>query len=216
MKKVKLLLFILLIMLTVNVKAASGCESSELKRLKELAKIVDFDYDYKVINEQANFSIKAVNLNSDLKVMIIEDYYLDKYREFKDNSSHSATLDGFNSGDKVVITIKGFVNNACSGTTVLTKTIKLPYYNMYYSEKVCKGFEDFKYCKELIDSNISEETFYEEFEKYFEAKEIKEPEKVSTNNTWKLLIIICSIVVVIAILVGMMMIIARRKRKNSL
>ena len=216
MKKVRLLLLIVLVLFTVNVKATSGCETGELKRLKELAKIVEFDYDYKVVDNVANFSIQAYNLHSDLKVMIIEDYYRDKYKEFKDNSSHTATLEGFKSGEKIVITIKGFVNNACSGTTVLTKTIKLPYYNMFYSEKICKGFEDFKYCKELIDTNISEETFDEEFEKYFEEKEIKEPEEVSTNNTWKLLIIICSIVVVVAILVGIMMLIARRRRKNRL
>ena len=217
MKKIKCLLVILLVLLTVNVKADNKCEKEELARLKEIAKKVEFDYDYKLKDGNAVFSIKAVNLNSELKVIIIEDYYLDKYKEFKDNSSHTTTLDGFKSGEKVVVTIKGFVPNWCSGTTLLTKTIKLPYYNIFYDEEKCKGNEDFKYCKLLIDSNISQKTFNAQYEAYLKSKEAKnQQEIIPAEFNWKLLIIIGSIVLVLAILVGITMILVRRKRKNSL
>ena len=178
MKKIKYLLPIILLLLTLNVKADEKCQTSEYSRLKELAQKIEFDYDYILVDGVANFSIKAVNLNSDLKVIIIEDYYRDKYKEFKDNSTHIATLNGFKSGERVAVTIKAFVPNWCSGTTLLTKTVKLPYYNYFYDENECKGNEDFKYCKVLLDSNITQDTFNKEFEIY-------RTEKIKDNTSEK-------------------------------
>ena len=131
MKNIKYLLLIIMALFAINVYADDTCDSNELARVKELAKKVEFDYSY-VVNDDAtiNFSIEAVNLNRDLEVVIVEDYYNQKYREFKDNASHSNKLDGFRSGERVVITINAYVPNRCSGKTVLTKTIKLPYYNI--------------------------------------------------------------------------------------
>ena len=216
MKRIKYLVFILLALLTINVQAADKCDSKEFTRLKELAEKVEFDYDYKMVDDQARFSITAVNLNSDLKVLIIEDYFLDKYKQFKDNSSHTATIDNFLPGERVVVTIKGFVPNRCSGKTVLTKTIKLPYYNYYYNEEKCKGHEDFKYCKLLISNNISQSSFNTQFEAYLKSKENKSTEVIPKTNTWRLLITIGIIVGILAVLVGIAMYIVRRRKKNSL
>ena len=216
MKKIKYVLLILLVLLTINVKAEEKCEKNELTRLKELAKKVEFDYDYKLIDDKANFSITAYNLNDELKVMIIDDYFLDKYRLFDDNSNHKNTIGNFESGEKVLITIKAFVPNWCSGETLLTKTIKLPYYNKFYSEEKCLGVEDFKYCNKLIDSNIDKSQFDEQYNEFLKSKVVEEEEKVVKENNWTLIIIIGSIVVALMILVGITMIIVRKKRKYSL
>ena len=216
MKRIKYVLLILLVLLTINVKAEENCEKSELTRLKELAKKVEFDYDYKLIDDKANFSITAYNLNEDLKVMIIDDYYLDKYRLFDDNSNHKNTINNFESGEKVIITIKAFVPNWCSGETLLTKTIKLPYYNKFYNEEKCLGLEDFKYCKKLIDSDINETQFDEQYNEFLKTKVVEEEEKIAKKSNWTLIIIIGSIVVALMILVGITMIIVRKRRRNSL
>ncbi len=217
MKKIRYLIFVLLVLLSINVKAANKCETKEFDRLKELAKKVEFDYDYKMVKERAMFSITAVNLNSDLRVLIIEDYYADKYKEFKNNDTHTATLDNFYPGDKVVITIKGFVPNWCSGKTVLTKTIKLPYYNYFYDEEKCRGNEDFKYCKVLIDSDISQKTFDTQFKNYLKNKENNnKPEVKHGIDTFTLLIIIGSIVGALAVIVLVTLYIIKRRKKNSL
>ena len=218
MRKIKYILFVILLFLSFNVKA-DKCESKELSRLKELAKKVEFDYDYKIENGAAKFSINAVNLNEDLKVLIIEDYYNDKYKQFIGTTR--GTLDGFNAGDKIVITIKGFVPNGCSGHTVLTKTIKLPYYNIYYDAEKCKGNEDFKYCQLLIDRNITESDFNKQYELYLENKEkVKEvePEKTNTptkDNT-KLYIIIGGVALTVVVVTFVTMIIIKRRKRNML
>ena len=217
MKKIKSLIFIFLVLISFNVKAANDeCDKDEYARLKELAQKVEFDYEYKLVDNIAKFNIKALNLNSDLKVLILEDFFLDKYQEFKDNSTHTATIDGFGSGEKVVITIKGYVPNKCSGKTVLTKTVKLPYYNYNYSEEKCRGNEDFKYCKQLVNNDINETTFNREFDAYLKAKETTKEEIVPATNSWRLIIIIGSILLALAVLVIMAMLIVKRRKKNSL
>ena len=216
--KLRYLFFIILMLLVINVKAEEKCERKELNRIRELARKVEFDYDYELVDGVAKFSVKAVNLNEDLKVLIIEDYYMDKYVEFKDNSTHTATIDNFNSGDKVVITIKGYVANRCSGETLLTKTIKLPYYNYFYNEDNCEGNEDFKYCKLLVDTNISQKIFDSQYTSYMMNKNAVKEEKIveEDRTNRKLLRIIGYIMVSGGVLAGATMIIVGKIKRNSL
>ncbi len=221
MKKIKYLLFIILILLTINVKAVDSCDSKELVRLKELAKKIEFDYEYKVDGEDVEFTINATNLSKELKVLIIRNYYSGDYREFK--GEETGSLGGFMSGEKVVITIKGYVPNDCSGVTVLTKTIKLPYYNWFYDEDRCYGNEGFKYCKLLIDSNITEEEFEKQLNKYIdnEIKKIEEKdakaeqeEKKESNN--RIYIIIGGVLLITALIAVIVVTIIKRRKKNKL
>jgi len=217
MKKLKYILFLLLITLSFNVKAEDRCDKDELARLKALANKVEFDYDYKMVDEKAVFAINAVNLNQDLKVLIIEDYLSDNYKEFKGNSENKATLDGFEAGERVTVTIKGYVPNWCSGKTVLTKTVKLPYYNYFYSEEKCKGYEDFKYCKQLVDGNITEKEFERQFELYKKNKEKNDkPIVTPTNDNTNMYMIIGGAVITVIIITVVIILIIKRKRKNSL
>ena len=220
MKRIKYVILVALLLVTfnVNAKVSDNCDKNEFARLKELAKKVEFDYDYKMVNGKAIFSINAINLNRDLKVLIIENYYNQKYKEFKNDGNNRGSLDGFSEGERVTVTINAFVPNWCSGKKVYTKTVKLPYYNKYYSEEKCKGNEGFKYCKQLIDTNISEKTFNSELTSYIrsrEKSEVKSNEK--ENNTLKY-IIIGGISLVVAIGAATLVIhnVSRIRKKNSL
>ena len=223
MKRIKYVILIIITLLTINVKGAETCDSKEFARLKELAAKVEFDYDYKLVNDvEPLFTIKAVNLNKDIKVLIIEDYYSGRYKEFKDNEEHVATIDKFKPGERVVVTIKGNVPNMCAGKTVLTKTIKLPYYNFYYDEEVCKGNEEFKYCKQLIDNNITEKEFNKQLKQYTDKKYIEEMEEKESNekepeqSSTDIVKIVAIVVVAIVIVTIIVMIIMKRRKKNKL
>ena len=218
MKRIKCLLLVLLLFVTINVKAASNCDSKELVRLKDLAKKVEFDYTYKLENNKALFSINAVNLNKELKVLVIENYYEGKYKEFKDSATHTATIDNFEGGSKVSITIKAFVPNWCSGETLLTKVVKIPYYNDNYDEEKCKGHEDFKYCKLLVDKKLSQEEFNKQYEAYLKNKDKNEKpinNETSDNNT-TLYLIIAGVVLIIVLTTYVVMSVVKRRKKNSL
>ena len=218
MKKVKYLLFVILLLLSINVKADSNCDKNELSRLKTLAKKVEFDYSYELVDEKAVFSINAVNLNEDLQVVIYEtDKYSDKYKEFKDNSSHSATIKGFDSGERVKITIRAFVPNFCAYEELITKTINLPYYNYYYDEEKCNGNEEFKYCKLLINSNISQSEFDRQFELFLKNKnnQSQDPVVKKEDNTGLYItigVMVLAVIVIILIIIN----IVNRRKKNRL
>lgn len=218
MNKTKIILFALLLFLCVNVHAEETCKSSELSRLKELAKKVELDYDYTLNNGKVDFSINATNLNKELMVLIIKNYYTNDYREFTGETQ--GTLTGFKAGEKVTVTIKAFVPNACSGNTVLTKSIKLPYYNHYYSEEKCSGNEDFKYCKILIDKDINESEFNRQYELYIKNKEALKPtaipEAPKEEDNMKLYIIIGGAVLALILIIILTVNIIKRREKNRL
>ena len=217
MRKIKYFLFVGLLIFAFNVKADDNCDKAEFNRLKELAKKVEFNYDYKLVNEKAVFSITAVNLNEDLKVLIIEDYYNDKYQQFKDNSEHKATIDNFQPGEKVTVTIKGYVPNWCSGKTVATKNVKLPYYNYFYNAEKCKGNEEFKYCKLLIDTNISQKEFDRQLEQFIKNKEKNNKnDVVEDNDNNDELIKIIGIAVGVTIVLSVIIIYALKRRKKNM
>ncbi len=218
MKKIKYVLFVLIMLFAINVKAENHCDSKELARIKEIAKKVEFDYDYKMEDNKAVFSISAMNLNDDIKVLIVDNYYNQNYREFKNEGSNKGTLNNFKEGERVSITISAYVPNWCSGKTVLTKTIKLPYYNYFYSEEKCKGYEDFKYCKQLIDSNITEESFENQLAAYKKTKEKNEEQKIEEEPSAMRYIIIgvISLIVAVGAIILIMRNISRIKKKNSL
>ena len=219
MKKIRYTLFVLKMLFALNVEAEDHCDSKELARVKEIAKKVEFDYDYKMEDGKAVFSITAMNLNSDIKVLIIDNYYNQVYKEFKNQGNNKGTLNNFKEGERVTVTINAYVPNWCSGKKVLTKTIKLPYYNYYYSEEKCKGYEDFKYCKQLVDSKITEENFEKQLKAYINNKqksvEVKKEEEES--STLKYVIIgVVSLIVAIGAVVLIVNNISRIRKKNSL
>ena len=205
---------------------AGTCQSDELKRLKELANKVEFTYDYSESEEEdefgtytiTNFKIKASNLSPDLEVMIINNYYTGDYRVFKYNSSGEYELDGFDSGEKVTITIKGYVPNGCSGKDVLVRTINLPYYNSFSKSEECKSNPEFKYCSKLLEKSVSDYQFYVEYEKYTEtgdsSYEGNEENNKSTNyNNY---IIIGLVGVGLVLLIVVIMVIAKKRKRNQI
>ena len=219
MKKIVLLI---LILFSFNVYADT-CDNNELKRLKDLAEKVEFSYDYEIKNEVLedgsnfpvfNFSITANNLNEDLKVLILYDKYSFNNKEFKYNNQKTSSIDGFFEGDIVNITIEGYTSNACSGKTILTKTVKIPYYNRNYDENFCYENPDFKYCMEFTEKSISSSEYSDALLSYIDNTSEIEDNKNETSHNYTIYII--GSVFGIIILLLLISYILKRKRKNSL
>lgn len=215
-------IIVMIFMVHINVLADNKCTSDEMQRLKKLASNVEVRYEYKiddvkvgnVMYKEPAFSIIASNLNKDLLVMIIEDEYADKYREFKSNTG-SYTLDGFKSGDKVQITIKAFVPNACSGQVLSKTTINLPYYNLFASNELCQKYPEFKYCVEWLDKPIERNVFNREINEYINVlNKGKDIDKGDFNNRTLYFIIGGIVGIIIIIILGI--VIVKRKKNNAL
>ena len=224
MKKILFIFITFLLLLSVNVHADDTCTKEELARLKELAEKVEINYDYEFKEVKQNgeilkypiFSLTATNLNRELKVLIIENYLEQKYKEFKDGDKTTATIKDFKEGDKINITIKAFVPNKCSGKTVGSKTIKIPYYNRYSKEDICKSYPEFKYCSEFTEKIVTLNEFNNEMARYMITKSVEQKIDVESEESWSLLMIIASVVGFLIIIVIITTIIVKKRRKNSL
>ena len=108
----RILLMMLFSFVLVNVYADS-CDNKELARLKKIAEQVEFSYDYDIkrtdseegILVDVDNKITAFNLNSEIKVLIYEDYYKDLYKEFKYNDTKKAILNGFTQGENLYVKV---------------------------------------------------------------------------------------------------------------
>ena len=229
MRKNKFVLLIIMVLFLVNVDADETCTNNELTRLKELANKVDIHYDYEIKKENNgeeefidyNFKIVADNLNPELKVVIPEDYYLMKYKEFKYNDSKSFTIDGFNMGEVVNVEIKAYSNNECAGKTLLTKKISMPYYNSMYNTEECKGFEDFIYCKnEIVEKEITFDEFYNQLDLFKKNKESKTNEEIvdiveeKNDNNLLIIMVIAGIILGIASYFVIKNLVKKRKERD--
>lgn len=215
MKKILFGLMILFL-LSFNVSALT-CDTKEYDRLLELAKYVEITTVPKMSNNKVTYDITATNLNKDLKVLIIKNYYANDYKEFKYNKTKEATLTGFSDNQKVTVTVKGYVGNGCSGQTILTKVVNLPWYNTFSSSEECSEYPDFKYCTQFLNNKINKNTFDLEFNKYKGNIKVEEVafNKVTKYN-YLTLAIMGLILIVIMTMPSIVKYIDKRRKENSL
>ena len=225
MKKYWHICFILgiLLSITIPVNAEIKCDREEKQRLKSLAEKIEFTFDYvlkDVVSETGRkakepiFTITATNLNRDLKVTIMEDYFMDRYREFKDGDKPTASLSGFLSGERVPITIYGFVPNGCSGQQIHKVSIKIPYYNVYSTDARCEEYPDFKYCADLLNAPVRESVFEDELKRFISEQEKVEEPEITKKVDFVIILGIVGGVILVATIVAI--IVWKRRKKYSL
>ena len=210
MKRIILIMGLLLAF--TNVKAANDdtCKREELNRLKAVAKQIDFSYEFhEQKDDQGNvtggtFDIILNNVSTEVKPLIIYSWMSMNYDEFVPDKDGMATSkrfnpDGYDPGNTVRITVKGYVANPCAAKDLLTKTIRLPYYNIFKNRGECYSHPKFKYCqKTFLETKITEERFLSEYEKYLKSLEKEAPTMV-INNTG--LYVMVGVVIAVPILI---------------
>lgn len=190
MKKIKIIFGIIIFMMGINVYALEKCSNEEMARLRELANNVDFTYNY-AINDEGNldelsyesvyYKVTVSNWDNDLKL-----YY--KYADEKDYDEIS--IDELNNTEfpndaTLVFAIRAYVANMCTNELLKTKTLDLPYYNIYYyiNKSKCDEYPDFKYCKEIMTKSPEKENdeIDDLFNKYIEKNNAIAEEKTNEN-----------------------------------
>ncbi len=174
----KRIIILLLCLISINVYADT-CDKNELSRLKKLAEYVEINYTSeikdkkdkdKILYKYGEYTLIANNLNDEIRVRVYQDYYGNKYREFK-GTNGNGTLGPFYDGERVTVTIEGYVKNGCSGENLRTITVKLPYYNVYSENENCSNetiFHDTKCCQKYIEKIYNNfETFNNCLDNYY-------------------------------------------------
>jgi len=147
------------------INANAACDDEEMIRLSKLANNVASNYYFDP--ETQKFEITFTNVTKEIVITdLINGQMYNEDIEF--------TIKNLESGNyRFNITS---TDVSCTGETLVTKYINLPYYNKFYTSEECKGIENYSYCKKWVKNEISESIFQKKVTQYKENlnKEIKQ------------------------------------------
>ena len=169
--KICLITLSLFLITSLKVEAYEACTQSEMERLKELAKNVEFKPSYEISyvddenkNVEVNYKIQIINFDSDLRIE-----YTSKYEEEDTLKSDTKEITNLADGDKLTFKIYSYTTNLCTDEILKTVNVDLPKVNDYYyfNKEKCDDNKDFKYCKEFMNTDdLDFEDIDKEFEEY--------------------------------------------------
>ena len=175
MKRIKALLFILVLFLITPIVVNADCES-DFKEVEDQFKI-----SYVYNKDTDDFTITMVSPDRDRFSWVFH-----SQEELK-NAVHSVE------GQKVTTTINNYKNDqydyriaavysGCKGQTLKKGTLQLKKYNPYADSPLCEGNEDFVLCQKDYDKAISEDEFESRIEAYEESKKDNTSRKSSSES----------------------------------
>ena len=157
MRYLKLILFmVILIPFSVD---ADICDYSEKVRLQTLAQNITYSYDYVEENGNVSFTITFNNMHSDLYLINSNNDSVFNY------SGEELVLGGFKDNTSYKFEVR--TNNIfCNSSALYYIYITTPTYNPYYSDPICVGIEEYKYCNKWQKNPYSYKQFIEHAEDY--------------------------------------------------
>lgn len=145
MKK-EIQLFFLLLIIFIPQKIFAYCDDSEILKLQKIAKNVTVSYTFD--EEKEEFSITFTNLRKELIL-----YDVTNNREY--NVYGELTLNQNYLGDNRFDIYAKKTN--CTKEILVSKYIKLPFYNQYYKYDECKNISNYDYCAKWLNKSITYE-----------------------------------------------------------
>ena len=170
MKKKLIFSITLFLMVFLPYKVNALCSDSEIIRLQNIAKNINYSYEYDETEEK--FSITFTNLNDE--IIIRSSTTGRSYNGIKE-----IKINDFISGNyKFNIYAK---DNKCTKDILATKYIELPYYNVFYNSELCDGINNYSYCQKWQKNSVSYDVWYSKVTKY--RNSIKEVKKEEIDNS---------------------------------
>lgn len=176
MKKIKKVLFIMIVLLINNVFVnAAVCDDDNIDKLKEHASKVNITYemdnDYVNENGEKEKGIYKIIVTGLEKYTSIRSKNLNINEKYTDDNQGNITIKNVESGIKKV----SIYFDICD-TLLITKTLNIPIFNKYSQREECNGITDLDVCMEDYKYQLNESTFNKKIEEYKEAKEQQENE----------------------------------------
>lgn len=154
----KKIIFFLIILFSMIPNAKAECSDEEMIRLSKIANNITTSYEYD--EKTKSFNITFTNAN---KKLLIKDVANDKYY----NENFEFTIKNFKSGDYKFNIESSDIN--CTEDVLVTKYIKLPFYNKYYDTEDCEGIKEYSYCSKWIEKEIPYDIFKKKTSEYKES-----------------------------------------------
>lgn len=165
----KILIFLLLFII-IPFKVNAECSEEEKIRISKLANNITSSIEY---NEETNsFTVTFLNLTGGF---LIED----DNTKLNYQSDFELNINDLKSGNHKfnIYDISG-----CYQNEVLTKNIKIPFYNQYYNSKECNDFQEYTYCSKWLQDNITYNTWKKKVDSYKKNVVEEESEIIEENK----------------------------------
>jgi len=148
---------------------AISCDWAEISAKKNLAREINWSYEYYFSNDDIYFDITATN--------ILEDVYVKDVKNNKIYNNKEFTIKKVLNNQKLTFEI---YSKECN-ELIMTKEMSLPAYNKYYASTYCEGINEFSYCRKwgVIGSSVNEEILKEKTIEY--RNSLKNTEENITN-----------------------------------
>ena len=157
MKKCVMIILVVLSFLPVFIKAKE-CDWGEISAKKNLARNIDWSYEYYLENNKMYFDITISN--------VYEDLYIVDTTTSKKYAKSEFTINKIADNQKLKFEI---YSSECD-EQVATKDISLPAYNKYYGTEYCEGIKEFSSCKkwQILNSSVTEDVIKQKTNEYRE------------------------------------------------
>jgi hypothetical protein len=179
----KIKVFILLILLLVLPTSAhavyevidSRCTTDIKITLRSKASSFTYSVNKININDVVTYDLELLNIDKLIKVS---------------NSINNViyTSDGVinNIEPGTIVKLNIYASDAtyCNDYKVSTRLVQIPYYNKYYKNSLCNGYEYYYLCKENSDVRLTDEQFEKNMKAYIDSlKKINEEESNNNNSS---------------------------------
>lgn len=166
----------LLLFIPNNIKAA--CSNSDKVKLSQLAKNINYTYDYIEDNNSVTFNITFNNIQPNFKIRDVSTKNEYQY------SGEELTLNGYSPGKQYRFDVY-YVDVACTRDKLASIYISLPDYNPFYSNELCNGIKDYKLCQKWVKNSLSYEESVEKTTKYIESFETSKEDNIEEGKNIK-------------------------------
>lgn len=157
MGKVKCILISLFLFLGMSNVNAAACDNALKVDYQNRAKNITYSYIYNDSNN--TFDVIFTNITDGLYLID-----MDTMQEYRNNGE--ITINSVMSGKSYRFGVFTSDANPCSGSSIYNIYVTLPFYNPYYTDNLCDGISNYKYCKKFINKSVSYEEFKENVENY--------------------------------------------------
>lgn len=222
-KNIKYILLFVIFMFGFVNRVNAECTYQDRKELLDKSKDIEVYFEPDLNNKYFVFNL--YNLDDELYVNI----YNSKTEENREVHSydmvdnHYSFIDN-NIDDIIIYRVTIYVSNSsCYGNKLTTKTITKKIINKYYYMDICKGIEDYQYCKPLLNNKFSlnDDKINENINKYKESLNVKEDTKEISKFGMDDLIKLLKkywyiILIVVCVSIGFVVIIKINKKRGDL
>jgi hypothetical protein len=206
-------------LITTTTKAADSCTYKEQQALNKEAKNININYELvnkldeapkdQIISTRDYYYLQVtiVNLTDDFNIKITNNI---------DNEEKN-----FYSSDAVdnVISFKNEYSDAQTENctkTINTKSLTVPKFNTFYKSGLCVDIPEYKYCQELISTNLDDNKIGSAITKYYnQVNSEKSETDTSKKSILPKILLYCGIGIGSAIIIGLIVYLISKKVKKG-